>query len=91
MAVDTATELLFLDTFKHQSAEVTRRGRWGRRSHPRLPSSWLLPAASCPPRGLPGPRRLRGTGRRWGERGWCRPRQWQGAKGGYGGGRGAKI
>lgn len=29
MAVDTATELLFLDTFKHQSAEVTRRGRPG--------------------------------------------------------------
>lgn len=26
MAVDTATELLFLDTFKHQSAEVRRRG-----------------------------------------------------------------
>lgn len=43
MAVDTATELLFLDTFKHQSAEVMRWGRWGLP----FPSSSIFPG---PPR-----------------------------------------
>lgn len=72
MAVDTATELLFLDTFKHQSAEVRRRGpaarlaeREGAKERPRgrVPPSGgflsLLPAGGS---GL-GVREERGRGR----------------------------
>lgn len=53
MAVDTATELLFLDTFKHQSAEVTRRGALG----PPLPSPSVFPAAAGAILPAPGPPR----------------------------------